>query len=261
MGRLSKARALASSPARLERIAGLAEIRANWLWSRQRLDDAERLSWSEFTGAVAQTHGRLAEELADEMAYGEVAEILAAGQARLAAEGSLPFPLTYNADLTLSHVAHALVRTLRPELVVETGVGFGGLSTSVLHALESVGRGRLVSIDLPPLGDPSGGWTGCLIPEGLRDRWTLYRGSTRRRLPVVLREGGEVGLFLSDSANVFTLQRWEYRLAEHHLAPHGAAAFNNVGARFWGSVTRETVRSTYAVRQLKDPDGTTGLLI
>jgi hypothetical protein len=265
MGRLSKARTLAASPARLERVSGLLEIRANRLLVRQPLGDHERRPWEEFTRDVAGTGPSLAAELTDEDAYRELEPILADARERIGTEASLPFPLTYNADITLSRLAHALVRTLRPALVVETGVGFGGLSTSVLHALESVGTGRLVSVDLPPLGDPGGDWIGAMVPEELRHRWTLHRGSTRRLLPGLLATSGAVGLFLSDSANVYTLQRWEYQTVKQHLASSAAAVFNNVDTRFWRWVTDEAERdgsaSSYAIRQRKDPAATTGLLL
>ena len=76
---------------------------------------------------------------------------------------------------------YALVRALRPSLVVETGVAHGKSSALILLALSHNGHGRLVSFDLPPAGDLadgsktslSGRQVGWIVPEYLRTTWEL----------------------------------------------------------------------------------------
>jgi predicted O-methyltransferase YrrM len=118
----------------------------------------------------------------------------------------------------------ALVRALRPQTVIETGV-HDGLSTAlVLHALEENGTGRLVSIDLPsvdlPTGVPGPGW---LVSDEHRGRWTLMTGDTRVWLPRVLQQH-PVDLFIHDSDHSASHQEFEFRAARSRLSPGGILA-------------------------------------
>jgi Methyltransferase domain len=107
---------------------------------------------------------------------------------------------------------YALVRRLRPEHVVETGVSSGVSSAHVLLALEKNGGGTLHSIDQPtfqrgptftardsPVALPPGRSTGWAVPEPLRVRWDLRTGTSEDRLPELIGEVSSVGLFLHDS--------------------------------------------------------------
>jgi len=55
-----------------------------------------------------------------------------------------------DADPAFARAAWCLARHLRPQHVVETGVGRGVTSRAVLEALERNGHGHLWSMDLPP---------------------------------------------------------------------------------------------------------------
>ena len=98
---------------------------------------------------------------------------------------------------------YVLTRLHEPDRVVETGVRGGLSSAYVLNALERNDHGELVSIDIgdttliPPDVDPRE--IGWLVPEYLRNRWTLELGDATTLLPDVLSE--DVGLFLSDVPN------------------------------------------------------------
>src|SRR5215203_1891780 len=67
-----------------------------------------------------------------------------------------------------------LVRYLRPQVVLETGVAAGWSSRAFLLALRENGSGRLYSSDLPyfRLRDPER-FIGILVEPELRDDWTL----------------------------------------------------------------------------------------
>jgi Methyltransferase domain len=89
-----------------------------------------------------------------------------------------------DADARLGQVAWCLARHLRPKRIVETGVARGLTTRVLLEALERNGRGRLWSIDLPPLLERGlAQETGAAVPERLHERWTLLRGSSRKLLP------------------------------------------------------------------------------
>jgi hypothetical protein len=100
---------------------------------------------------------------------------------------------------------YALVRALRPELVVETGVHDGLGSALLLLALHRNNRGRLLGFDV----DRSSGW---LVPDALRDRYALVLGDVRATLgPALAAE--RVGLFVHDSLHTYEHERFELELA------------------------------------------------
>jgi predicted O-methyltransferase YrrM len=143
-------------------------------------------------------------------------------------------------DARLARLAWCLVRHLRPERVVETGVARGFTTATVLHALARNDRGGLWSIDVPPLIEAGlAGETGVVVADDLRGRWTLVRGSSRRRLGDVLRELGSVDLFLHDSMHTTRNVRFELGAIWPHLAPGGVAIVDDVERnRAYGRFTR-----------------------
>lgn len=149
---------------------------------------------------------------------------------------------------------YALVRKRRPETVVETGVYSGVSTVSTLLALDRNEIGTLHSLDagaellaggggsrtgldgtgtefyergrpscseagsheLPPDRDP--GW---IIPDDLRDPWELTIGRSRRDLPELLADVGEIDLFFHDSEYSTTGMLFEFELAWEWLRNGG----------------------------------------
>ncbi|MDA4120471.1 MAG: hypothetical protein OK436_07790, partial [Thaumarchaeota archaeon] len=79
---------------------------------------------------------------------------------------------------------YLICRTVKPTVVVETGVASGLSSAYILQALEDNASGRLYSIDLPDADTeallgvvltrlPEGRRPGWVVPEWLRARWDL----------------------------------------------------------------------------------------
>lgn len=148
-----------------------------------------------------------------------------------------------DADPGLARAAWCLTRHEHPEVVVETGVARGFTSRMILEAIEAQGYGRLYSIDLPPPLDQGrlANETGAAIAENLKRRWTLIVGSSRRRLPVLLRELGTIDMFVHDSRHTRRNILFELRLAWTALRPggflladdiHGTVAFEETLAAF-----------------------------
>ena len=92
-----------------------------------------------------------------------------------------------------------LTHNLQPAKVVETGVARGLKSRFILEAMECNGTGHLWSIDLPPTNPELQRQVGAAVEDRLRDRWSYIRGSSRRHLPGLLHELGQIDLFLHDS--------------------------------------------------------------
>jgi len=137
---------------------------------------------------------------------------------------------------------YALCRYLRPRVVVETGVGLGTSSLFILQALEDNGVGKLYSIDEPYsvyqsdagiLIDESaycanGDRPGMLVPNELRDRWTLLLGKSHELLPVLCERLCSLDFFFHDSEHNYRNMFQEYSIVWPHLRASGVLASHDV---------------------------------
>jgi predicted O-methyltransferase YrrM len=146
----------------------------------------------------------------------------------LAASSSFIGAWVHDADENLARTVWCLVRHLRPQRVVETGVARGITTRVLLEALDRNGDGRLWSVDLPLLRTPWHDQTAAAVPESLHPRWTYVRGSSRRRLPGLLAELGEIDVFVHDSAHTQANMRFEFESAWSALRPGGALVSHDV---------------------------------
>ena len=142
---------------------------------------------------------------------------------------------------------YALIRSLNPSLVVETGV-FDGINTAImLEALEVNGHGRLISIDLPArrkISDSSGGMMdgqlplgadpGWLIPDRLRHRHVMLLGDSRTLLPDVIKRCGVLDLFIHDSLHTAAHMTLEYDLAWPAIRSGGILMSDDIFAKAAG---------------------------
>src|ERR1700739_853408 len=139
-----------------------------------------------------------------------------------------PFGVFHNGDRVLAQLCYAVTRLMKPKTVVETGVCYGVTSAHLLTALEGNGDGRLCSIDLPPLGKNNNDYVGWLVPEELRERWTLRRGTSRKLLGPLLNELGRVEVFVHDSLHTYKNMRREFEMAWPHLTGGGVLIADDI---------------------------------
>ncbi len=152
-----------------------------------------------------------------------------------------------------------LTRLLEPASVVETGVFDGFSSAFILKALRDNGHGHLYSIDLParsPVGAstnqmffdclPTGRDPGWLVPQSLRDRWTLHVGTSRGLLEGVLEECGEIDLFFHDSLHTREMMLWEYQTAWPQISDGGLLVSDDVfwSRAFWAFAANSGLQRT-----------------
>lgn len=159
---------------------------------------------------------------------------------------------------------YALLRTLRPEVAVETGVANGFSTAFSLLALQANGAGHLHSIDLPRevgrdyepgtfyegegrAGIPHGSEPGWLIPQALKERWTLILGRSQDELPPLLERVGTVDVFMHDSEHSFDCMWFEFNAAWPALRAGGVLVSDDVNsteafARFAAEEGRDPVR-------------------
>ena len=134
-----------------------------------------------------------------------------------------------------------LTRHLRPQNVVETGVAHGVTSRFILEALKRNGYGHLWSIDLPPLERSWRQEVGAAVGHDHSDRWTYIKGSSRRRLPGLLDNLGQIDLFIHDSLHSERNVRFELDRAWPTLGPKGALVVDDVDANWAFRSFTETV--------------------
>lgn len=164
-----------------------------------------------------------------------------------------PFNIFHNGDLLLARYCYAATRILRPQTVIETGVCYGVTSAHILQALGVNGKGALHSIDLPPLGKNANDYVGWLVPQQLRGRWTLHRGTASRMLPELLSEVGEIDLFVHDSLHTYRNMRFEFEAAWPSLRPGGILISDDVdgNAAFEELMSMRDLACSFVLRELE----------
>jgi predicted O-methyltransferase YrrM len=134
----------------------------------------------------------------------------------------------HNARLGLAQLCYALSRAMQPEVIIETGVCYGVTSAFFLQALAMNNKGKLWSIDLPPLPLSEGVETGTLVPDHLRSRWQLERGRTRRVLPQLVSNLSTLDIFLHDSLHTYRNMTFEFKTAWPQLRKGGVLLSDDV---------------------------------
>jgi predicted O-methyltransferase YrrM len=205
-----------------DRVRAVAEVRSEPLLVGRPAYGA--VEWGRALGAIVPLLGANPED--DAATLGRLRDHVNRCHAELAS--SAPFILNHSADIVLAELCYLTCRALRPDVVVETGVAYGITSTYILQALEQNGRGRLVSVDLPPLSRQSARFVGIVIPSSLQHRWDLRVGVSRRVLPQLLRDVGSVDLFVHDSLHTYWNMRREFELVWPRLRPGGVLIADDV---------------------------------
>lgn len=136
--------------------------------------------------------------------------------------------IKWSATTELAATTYALIRLLKPAVVVETGVGAGVSSWTMLHAMEENDQGLLISIDLPTPNTELLPEVGYLVPQELRQRWELRTGPSRKLLPQILQELGQIDIFLHDSRHSYSNQLREYQTAWPYIRDGGMLISDDV---------------------------------
>jgi hypothetical protein len=159
--------------------------------------------------------------------------------------------IKWSATSELAATTYALVKILKPDVMVETGVGAGVSSWTILQAMEETGNGRLISIDLPTPNTQLLPEVGYLVPHELRGRWELRTGPSRQLLPRILKELGNVGIFQHDSRHSYSNQLREYQTAWPFIQPGGMLISDDVSNDALHDATRIWKREPTIIGQSK----------
>lgn len=128
----------------------------------------------------------------------------------------------------LQRLLSAVVRLVRPLVVVETGVARGVSTAVVLKAMADNDLGHLHSIDLPALAIEARGEIGSAIPAEVKPRWTLHLGPSRRLLPRVAASTSPIDVFVHDADHTYPAQLHEYETIWPHLRPGGCIVSDDI---------------------------------
>lgn len=160
---------------------------------------------------------------------------------------------------------YRLLRELRPEVAVETGVCNGVSTAFLLLALEDNGAGELHSIDLPEVAGeeyeegtfwdgkggaviPPGKEPGWMVPRKLRERWHLVLGRSQDELPPLIDRVGEIDFFMHDSEHSYECMRFEFGTAWPALREGGVLVADDVNVNpAWSEFTSEVGREPEAL--------------
>jgi hypothetical protein len=152
----------------------------------------------------------------------------------------------HDADPAFARAVWCAVAHSSASRVVETGVGRGVSSRMILEASGAAG-GRLWSVDLPLLAPAWSAVAGTAVTAEASSRWTYVRGSSRRRLPALLREVGPIDVFVQDSRSTFKTAAFELAEAWHALRPGGILVANGIHSSLAFARHCERERPTWAV--------------
>lgn len=160
----------------------------------------------------------------------------------------------------LLELAGVVVLLKRPQIVVETGVAMGFTSAVILAALHENRCGVLHSVDLPPLRVDPDTFVGRVVPNELRDSWSLMFGPTRTVLPTLLRSIGPIDIFVHDSDHSHDGQSEDYRLAWPALARGGTLISDDVCNPAFLDFAAEVAAFPHLIGS-PDHDAAVGLLV
>lgn len=117
----------------------------------------------------------------------------------------------------LGKFIYFIIRCMKPEIIVESGVSHGASSWNILNALHKNKTGTLYSIDLPDKDGTRlfnvGNFSkeiGWVVPNALRSRWNLQLGDAKNLLPELLGKLQEIDVFFHDSDHSYDFMKFEY---------------------------------------------------
>jgi len=140
-------------------------------------------------------------------------------------------------------ILYCLMRAIKPDNVVETGIMHGLSSGFILAALEKNRNGTLHSIDAPsffetgPISQdgyqetlPPGRKPGWIVPNSLRKLWDLRLGKSRELLPKLSKEVKSWDFFCHDSEHTYENMSFELNIAWDALKNGGIIICDNIEA-------------------------------
>jgi hypothetical protein len=139
---------------------------------------------------------------------------------------------------------YVLLRHLRPNWALETGVYYGGNTAFMLAAIQRNGNGKLISIDLPDFRIRTEGGTerhplvgdsewydqtslspGFIVPDYLRSCWQFIEGDSHRVIPTL---AGPFDFYIHDSDHSYGFIQKEMKLVRAKMTPSAVMVADDI---------------------------------
>jgi len=149
-------------------------------------------------------------------------------------------------DLNLIYASTMLVGA---KSAVETGVAYGWSSLAILAAMQRTG-GKLASVDMPYVKAGNERWVGVVVPQDLRQNWTLIREPDRNGLLRALAKfprGIDVAHYDSDKS--YAGRMFAYPKLWSALTPGGVFLSDDIQDNFAFAHFIEQVGADFAVTE------------
>lgn len=104
-------------------------------------------------------------------------------------------------------IIYTIIRTLKPDIIIETGVDIGISTYFILAALDRNKHGELYSIDIKKVANIA---TWLPVSEL---RWEFILGDSKKILPDLLSKLGKVDIFIHDSLHTYDHMIFEFETA------------------------------------------------
>jgi len=157
---------------------------------------------------------------------GEFAELEAALSKRVFS-AKLNYLDSFKIESGSAFIIYSIIRKIKPDKIVETGVANGVSSYYILHALLINGRGSLISIDISHE-------VGSLLTEEEKKNWELIVLSkpSKAKFIKAISQIGKMDIFLHDSDHSFNWQRIEYNSAYIQIRPNGFLMSDDIDSSY-----------------------------
>jgi hypothetical protein len=122
-----------------------------------------------------------------------------------------------------------LIRFLKPNIVVETGVAAGYSSFSILKALNKNNLGRLYSSDFPYFRIPyPEKYIGILVPENLKNRWNLFIKGDKNNFIEIKKLISKIDILHYDSDKTYTGRELPLKYFKNELNSSTILIFDDI---------------------------------
>lgn len=153
------------------------------------------------------------------------------------------------ADVNLLYAAAVLSGATN---AIETGVAYGWSSLALLSAMAGREGAQLVSVDMPYPKKGNDPYVGIVVPETLRQNWTLVREPDRRGIKRAISMVGEqLDLVHYDSDKSHAGRRYGYPLLWNALRPGGVFISDDIEDNFGFREFMERTKASFAITALE----------
>ncbi len=126
------------------------------------------------------------------------------------------------------NLLYTLCHHFRPATIVECGVAHGWSSLTFLLYLREKIVGRLLSTDLPVIGQRNDKWVGIAVPEYMRPHWTIFHMADQDGLPKICNYAYPIDFVYYDSDDSASARRFAYALLWRNLKSGGVLVSDDV---------------------------------